>query len=732
MPGVGLFFQGVLAGVTGAAGTSAALASIIGGSYASGVAIGAFATSTLGSLLITTAATALSSRRDQQPRIEDSRVNVRLENADRWTAWGTCAVGGALGPFMEHDGDGNFWFIVAHYDGELVGEPTYLLDGVQVQLSDGTDGFTAGDVLTDDFCLTDDFVQYEGSGTRLPIWRIYTVTPDGGAAFGDLPAAFTAAFPSLPADFKGAGVVFSVVRGKALPPEHRFKAYRWRGGIGIGEPSVTLVGNAGRFYDPRDPSHDIDDPATWTASDGNPAIVWAGFRTSDRGKGQPMASIDWAAVATAADRCDSTILDRAGDPVPRYRCGIAFPDSLSRGAAEQEILRSMDGFVAMTPEGKAYPVPGYYVAPTVILTAARDLFALEEDAVDNGEAPMDGVICEYISPDLGWVQVESAPWVNADRYDGVSEPNYDRITVRSCQSHTQAVLLAKAHGERSQAARRAGLEVGLRGVHLISARAVNLDVDGIWAGAHEIVTPVQEDPSGTRFGFAVVPLTANRWNLLAGEEGEPPQPPPSLDIDDGLESVASAVLTAESVATSAGQAVRLKVTFDPPSRVDRFFAFRFAVDGVAPQVWEYFVTDMDEGQAVSRIVADGAAYDVQVQTRTAGGRATEWAAVGTITATADTVAPGALAAASGAGGAGQSTASWTTANDPRQASVAIYHRSINTKPASPTSIRQAGPNSTGSFALTGLTPGTWYLWLAPRNGSGVEGATSGSYTVIVT
>ena len=185
------------------------------------------------------------------------------------------AIGGEAGIFAEHDGDGNFWYIIAHADAEITNTPTYILDDIEVTLSDGTDGFTAGDVLTDEFCLNGDNNQYEGSGTKVPIFRLYTVTPTSSADYGAKPSAFTSAFSDLPDNFLGVGVSYTIIRCKALEIEHRAKAYRWRGPIGIGEPSIGVVANFDRMYDPRESGHDINDSTTWTASDGNPVVIWA-------------------------------------------------------------------------------------------------------------------------------------------------------------------------------------------------------------------------------------------------------------------------------------------------------------------------------------------------------------------------------------------------------------------------------------------------------------------------
>jgi hypothetical protein len=523
---------------------------------------------------------------------------------------------------------------VAHGDAELRGAPTYFLDGIEVELSDGTDGFTAGDVITDAFCLKTDGAQYEGSGTRVPTFRLYTVTPSFGSAYGTLPTLFKSRFP-IPTDFRLAGVCFTVVRCRFPKKEHYNTAYRWAGGYKLGEPSVMMVGNFNRMYDPRggmqNPAHDINDPSTWTAGNGNPAIVWAWFRTTAYGRARPMSEINWAKVAEAAIICDQTVLDLSANQIPRYRCGFAFPDNKPRHECEAEILLTMDGFVAYDDDGKAYPKVGIYEAPTLSFTASRDILSAQTQIIDDGESALDGVIVNYMSPEHGYTKQASAPWVNTAYYDGTSEPNFQTIDILGCQNHNQAVRLAKAIGLRSASLKKAAIQTGLKGILAAGVRTIYLDYDANFVGDYEIVTPVEEDPNGISCSFAVVPMQAGRYDLADGEEGAPPQLSPILDIDKTLAVATGVVVTANSVATTSGNAVRLEVTFNAPSKLDREYRFRYTKSGVA--IYQYFTVDMDLLRGYTPIVDDGATYLVSWQTTTAAGRATDWSANYSIVAT---------------------------------------------------------------------------------------------------
>lgn len=703
---LGAFFQGLWAGLTNNA-VGIALGQIIGGSAAVGVSIGTFlGGSVLGNLLLNVGVSALIARltRPRQPTAEDARVNSRTGADPRWQAVGSVLVGGAAGAFGEYDNAGNFWWIVIHADNEM-NDPSsarYFFDGIEVELSDGSGGFTAGDVLTDDFCITTKGDQYEGTGTRVPVFRVYTVTTDATNAYGALPAAFTTAFPELPADFRLAGTALSIIRGKSVKPQNYGSAYRWRGPFGLGEPAVTAYADFQRVYDPRDEAQDPDDSTTWLPSGGNPALIWAWWRTHPLGRNKPVAQVNWDQVAVAADLCDDTVLNRDGDPVPLYRCGLAFRDDLERWQAEQDILATMDGFVAYDDEGRAYPVPGWYEEPTLTFSGARDILTAQVDTTDDGEAPMDGVVCEYLSPEHGFQKVRAAPWINTEFYDGVSEPQYATISVLGCQNHNQAVRLAKAYGRRVQATRRGAFGTTVKGILAKSLRGVLIDYDAQFQGAHQIVGPVEEDAGGMLARFTAVPMAEDDWTLGEDEEGEPPAVPPSLDIDNSLGNAAGVAVVSETVYLSGGiVGVRLLATFTAPSRVDRAYRFRFVP--TAGGIHRYFVTDIDEDLARSELVDDGVEYRVSWQTVTAGGRATEWSderdtpVYIDVTAVADDD-PGTVTGGSVTGGLGKVDFGGTAPANLNVSTVKLYRGTVGGGFGSAAEIAEIPVTPNGAFA----------------------------------
>ena len=715
--------------LAGGSATTAAVAAAIGGATAFAYTAGTFFATTLGSLLLSVglnlAEAALNRKARATATIADAQVNFRNETAVRMQLGGTVAVGGSLGTFAEHsDVDGSFWYIVVHGDSELTGTPSYILDGIPVTLAAEGSGFTAGDVISDQFCLTPSGAAYNGIGARIPVFRLYTVTPASEIVFGTLPAAFVAAFPTLPSDFRLTGVCFTLVRVAALDPTRRANAMHWRGAFGLGEPSVVMVGNFSRMYDPRNPAHVFGDGRTYTPSNGNTAIVWAWWRTTVYGRNRPITEVSWAQVAAMANICDQTVLNRAGVPVPRYRAGVAFQDSRQRIECEAEILATADAYVAYDDTGLAYPVVGYYSTPTLQFTAARDIQTAQTQITDDGETAVDGVVVYYTDPTNGYTRQPCAPWQNPAWYDGISVPNYAQFDCLACQNHNQAVRLAKAVGTRIAATRKAVLGTTIKGILARGVRAIDLQYDATFTGPHEIVTPVEQDASGIAVAFAVVPLASDRWDLNAGEEGIPPSQPPALALTDPLADPTGVVLT------TVGSQIR--ATFNAPARADLVFWFRyFGAPFTGP--YQYFTGDMTALAGHSGPLINGASYLVSWQARSNAGKESPWTAATAIIVVSNTTAPASLAAVKESAGSGSATLTFTTANDQNQYAVAVYRGATNVFAAATlVTTVYAGPNFSGFATETGIAAGTWFLWGVPQNNSAVSGTASGPFNVTVT
>jgi hypothetical protein len=467
---IGAFFAGI-GSTFGIAAPIATTAAAIG-AFNAGAAFIGFLASPIGGLLLSLGGAAVSAafsgggaqQRATPP--DASRVNVRIEKAPRWLLAGETVRAGGAAVFGEYDASGRFWYLIVHGDSELLATTHYMFDDRVLTM-------VGNEVDTDEFCLTSEYDQYEGSGTKVRYFSIWTTTYSPADPVPPPIAAFKAAFPEWTDAHKLAGTTFSVVRVNAIPQQHRHKLFRWRGPFQLGEPALSIVGAFSRIYDPRDPGHDINDPATWGPSS-NSALISGWWRTHPYGLGKSMEEVNWTQVADEADKCDVPITDKYGDTAPCYACHVAVPDDMTRGQGEQLILDTCDGVRMFDEEGRFYPKVGAWEEPSLTLSADRDIFAMSSRAAEDGESETDGVVVEYTEPEFGYISQPAAPWINPTYFVPGREPSYLRKAVPACQNHNQAIRLAKAMGHRSQPPYKLQPVTGLRALLARQKRIASL------------------------------------------------------------------------------------------------------------------------------------------------------------------------------------------------------------------------------------------------------------------
>lgn len=554
-------------------------------------------------------------QKPKAPTIEASKVNVRLTEPERWIAAGRARVGGAV-LFAEFDTSGNFWYVVVHSDSILTNAYRRYFDDKEINLNSN------GEVIDLDFCLdaggnipTDASI---GIITINPQYKIWTTTytetnpvPPGIQALKD-------AFPTLwTNDHKLVGTTYSVIRVKSQQQANRHKVFRWRGAIGVGEPSFSIVGDWSHCYDPRNPACVLGDRTTYVFSR-NPAIIWAWFRTSKYGRGKAESEINWQRVAEQANICDEIIIDINANEIPRYVCGIAIPDSKERFVAEQEILMSCDGQLVFDDDGKCWPRVGYYYAPELSLVRNRDIVAMESVEAQNGESITQGVIVRYIDPSANYSAQPCAPWLNPLHYVPGEVPKFITVDALAVQDHNQAMRLAKSIGLRSQAAHKLLPTVGLRGLRARQERIVSLQYDNTFSGHYEIVTPVEVDSQGVFCGFGCVPIDGNRFDFLPGEEKAKP---------DRRESEQTTSLDLPSNVTITSDGDRIEITFNTAAREDVRYVFQYQqnTDGTPDEnLWSDFTVSMSQNFAYSGIVVTNGEYHIRYKTVTTSGKSTTW------------------------------------------------------------------------------------------------------------
>ncbi len=572
--------------------------------------IGAFIGAIIGSFV----AGAVESLFTKKPstKTEVSKVNVRVGEPIRWLAAGQNRMGGAV-LFAEFDSAGNLWYLVVHCDSILVTKNKVLLDENEVTL-DGS-----GNVTTADFCL-DSKGNAWTAGTKVPYVQIWTTTYSESNPTPPAISALAAAFPTKwTSDHKLVGTTYSVVKMKALKVEDRHKIYKWRGPLGLGEPSVSIVGDWGHAFDPRDGTQTNNVPTSYKFTR-NPVLLWVWFRTHRYGRNKSRDSINWARIAEQATICDETVSGLVGTHT-RYLCDVTIPEDRTRSDAEQDIMITMDAQLVFDDDGKCWPRVGKYVAPTLVLTRNRDIVAMESVEAQNGESETQGVIIRYTDPTANYAIQPSAAWLNPHYYNAGEAASFLTIEAPAIQDHNQAMRIAKAIGLRVQPPYKLAPTTGLRGLKAMRERFTNLNYDNTFAGDHEIATQVQLDAAGVFCTFGLVPVDANRWDLLAGEE----KPKPVVGAIDGY--------TAPDIPTG------ITITY-ANSRIEASFTPRFDIGYeieyiktslISGDVWADMTVKMPNGFAYSGPVDLNVEYSIRFRAVAASGRVSAWSSTVTLT-----------------------------------------------------------------------------------------------------
>jgi len=711
---VSLFISGIIAGASGATVAAGSLA--IGGALGAGTAVGTFLAANVGTLLFAGATLLFQALQNKQ--MESSQVNFRQANAIRRHAAGIEEVGGHIG-FASFGGEGELWYMVIHCDSELMELVAVKLDGIVVDRGED------GRIGTEEFIAEES--GFLGFNSRKPFFRHWLVSFTSDNPVPEMPSDFTAAFPEWTAGHKLAGVTVSLVRIDPIRDDKDIAGvYRWRGAIGLGEPAVSIVGIWNRCPDPREPGFDPADPLTWVQSQ-NPALIAAWHRIRRQGFNMSPDEINWDLVADSADKCDIAILDRYDEYAPLYECGGVWAEDRANKDIEMDILAACDGMPMFDSDGKWFPKVGFWEEPTLTLTAARDILAMQDSEASDGESETDGVVVEYKEPSLGYVMQPCAPWKNPAFFVEGVEPKYLNVKIPTIKNHRQAVTVAKAIGLRSQPTRKIGPQTGLRGRRAKRERIIAIDYDETINGTWQVVTPVELDAEGATASLGLVPVDANNWILLAGEEGEKPVGD-SVATDASIPDPAGVLIASVLVPGSTGSIARLEVTFDEPARVGDLVEVQYQQSG--EDTWLAMTTIMEQQMAYSAIVADGVVYNWQYHMRR-GTRSTEWIAGTPITVAIDSTPPGDVTGAAATGYAGVAQFDFTTPASSNFAAARIYVNTIN-DPASATLVEtKPGSPSTFYAHVEALAAGSYYGWIEAINGSNLPASkvATGSFTV---
>ncbi|UWR30442.1 phage tail protein [Sulfitobacter sp. W002] len=452
-------------------------------------------------------------------------------------------------------------------------------------------------------------------------------------------------------------------------------------------PLVEVEGRWSKVYDPREASHDPDDPDTWEWSENHALCIRDALRQNPIRQYQE-DQLHESFNEYGPDVCDEIVALKSGGSEKRYICGgtLVFSD----GEIEDQ-LNPMFVSGAADPiriGGKLGYAAGEYRAPDMTLGYMLGQGFSFPDMVPGDEV-MNTLRVSYLSPNRGYETAELEPWEipGARDADG-GLPAVKTLDLPFCASATQAMRVRKIIGLRQRRQERIqGGELPPEALNLVGGSTVNIALPApydVLDGVYEVesIHPGL-DPLGES-GEVAMRLPASlvkhdpaiyAWDAATDEEDVFDEP-----YDDERTGTANpgaiSVTTGDAVNQSTGGTIipRILFAFDPSTS-----------GGVAGYDWQYRETSGDyttggvidvdvrngDGKVFGYLVGTpGQTYDIRARATGSSGQS-DWVEITGVTPVVD-IEIDLPTDGQAVGGAGEITASFRTPNDPDFRAMEIW------------------------------------------------------------
>jgi len=690
MPGVATFVSAVGAGLTGASATTAAVAAALGTTaqvgYVIGAGIAAIGGTVRGQLALGVGTTLLGNAlfgggagsNFRPPTLSGPSPSQRLVNFSQpmtplQTVYGRARVGGPVAFTGFTDGKRHYTVLVAAH--RTQGPQVHYLDEREVTLDASNEVDTP------------------------PMAGYGSIRPFTGADGAD--AQLQAAFSEITSahDFDGlSGAHLWAKRPPAdeftaVYPNGRQWAYLpvWRGHDYV--------------YDPRTDSYGYTE---------NAALIIAHWITETLNR-----DVDWEdLVATEADVCDETVTTLAGTE-NRWIIGGALQDSEDVETQRAKLGAACDAFFWEDTNGKVGFRVGRWIEPTITLTD-DDFLSVNVTEGQWGADAVTEVQVRYIEPDYKW---REAPLVW--EIDSTSTRKRADVPLDLVHESNQASRIAKRLAKVKRPAYKLRGVLNLSGYEVIGERFVSINHAGLGISTTFEIDKLERSADGLTFALEAHSSEEADFDFdAATEELVPPERGEVVSDND---------VTAPTgvTATSIGSDI-IEVDWTPAD-ASLTQQVRHTADSTGTAVIE----DVPAGQRPYQItgLVDGETYDIELRNRTAALRPSTWKPDTplSVTVVSNSTAPAAHTAFSTSLSGSDVTVNFTAPNDPNYYATRVYRGTTSTF-ADATLVRtEYGiPSNADSWTDTGLSAGTYYYWVAPINGSGVEGPATGPESETVT
>lgn len=632
------------------------------------------------------------------PKPEDVQQSLRQPTPPRYRHYGRVKISGAWA--FGESSQGNFHKVLALGQGPFEAIEEFWVDDNHV-------------TVEPDFGVDDD--PYNGK-VRIE----HRLGTPGQTHYANL----TAIYPSWTSAHVGKGVASLFITQRATASKNYLE--KFPNGINT---SYRVVARTSLIYDVRNGVTAWKDNAALIIRD---YIVHPdGMRFPPDLINTPLALAGWQAMA---NRADEAINLKAGGTEPRYRLWGSYKLEERPADVIGRMLACCDGRLAPTPDGGLTVDIGSWEEPTVviddsIITGFTDL-SRGKDILTTANT----VRAQYLDPNQDYQAADADPWVDAEDVSFRGELATD-ISLVLAPSHSQARRLMKIAAYRSNPEWIGQFTCNLKALAAFGKRLVRIryplfNIDAVFeVQDFRFIMGEGGILQGVSIFVQTFPENVYEWNAEQ-EEGDAPvseesegnnEIPLPTDFDVTIQRK-----------TISGQLVPYaRLTFDlPPSE-----ALKIQAQGKlsSDTDWTTIAVADETPSADSFILSDGSTYDFRIRHVTIATREGGWTTPITITAVADTSAPGVVTSAAAIGGAGSASLSWVAPNSANYYAANIYRNTTNNL-GTATLVRTefGGPSSADSWINTGLAPGTYFYWIRSRNPSGIEAAAVATGSVTVT
>lgn len=481
------------------------------------------------------------------------------------------------------------------------------------------------------------------------------------------------------------------------------------------EPTVSALLKLAKVYDPREVSHDENDPSTWEYST-NLALCLAYWITHVDGLN---ASVDWDDVADEADVCDVSILDRDSNATPKYQYCGQFSLGESRESVMKKLTLAGDVFIYDAEDGKVGFKVGRWIEPSVTIEE-KHVYAYELGEGKDGTELTNAVAVQYTEPAAGYREHQSAAFY----VDDGNAYQEDVVAAYGIPNHNQAVRIAKALHRTLRSEYTIKLSLNLYGLLLRTERFFKLELPELSISEFFEITGWELADDAMSVNVSAQSVLQSDFDFDSSTEEPAPNPIGTITVSDTISDPTNVTLASNDAGTAT-------ISFDAPSRSSLLIRVRYREDGASD--WNEASVPIGQTYYTAFGLPIGDDYEMQVQFRTATNNASNWVASSPtkVTVSATSNPPSAVTGVTATPGTGDCLFDWTAPNSANYVGARIYTHTSNDFSAATLQDTEYGlPNAADSKTVT-LAANTYYGWIVAINSSGDEATetATGSFTV---